>query len=40
VDIHVARGEVTVFDDVDSFLAYLEGFARPEAGPAVTDAPR
>jgi hypothetical protein len=30
VDDFVARGEVTVFDDVDAFLASLDGIARAE----------
>lgn len=30
VDAFVARGEVTVFDDVEAFLAGLDGIARAE----------
>ena len=30
VDALVARGEVTVFDDVEAFLASLDGIARAE----------
>lgn len=30
VDAHVARGEITVFDDVDSFLAHLSEIAPAE----------